>query len=88
MSQNLRKSFENRRKSFFLPNNSVRFFSITSFVFLSIFKIPKIKNFQILAIPGGFSYGDYLRTGAIARFSPIVMGLIGGALVNFGEKNS
>src|ERR1051326_2296938 len=23
-------------------------------------------------IPGGFSYGDYLRTGAIARFSPIM----------------
>jgi len=24
-----------------------------------------------LVIPGGFSYGDYLRAGAIARFSPI-----------------
>src|SRR5439155_13760749 len=23
-------------------------------------------------IPGGFSYGDYLRTGAIARFSPVM----------------
>src|SRR5947209_20547830 len=23
-------------------------------------------------IPGGFSYGDYLRTGAVARFSPIM----------------
>jgi phosphoribosylformylglycinamidine synthase len=23
-------------------------------------------------LPGGFSYGDYLRTGAIARFSPIM----------------
>src|SRR6059036_1455974 len=23
-------------------------------------------------IPGGFSYGDYLRTGAIARFSPVI----------------
>ena len=23
-------------------------------------------------VPGGFSYGDYLRTGAIARFSPIM----------------
>ena len=23
-------------------------------------------------IPGGFSYGDYLRSGAIARFSPIM----------------
>ncbi len=25
-----------------------------------------------LVLPGGFSYGDYLRTGAIARFSPIM----------------
>ncbi|MGH9480850.1 MAG: phosphoribosylformylglycinamidine synthase subunit PurQ [Terriglobales bacterium] len=25
-----------------------------------------------IIIPGGFSYGDYLRTGAIARFSPII----------------
>ncbi|HSY21206.1 MAG TPA: phosphoribosylformylglycinamidine synthase subunit PurQ, partial [Polyangiaceae bacterium] len=27
---------------------------------------------DLVAIPGGFSYGDYLRTGAIARFSPIM----------------
>ena len=25
-----------------------------------------------MLLPGGFSYGDYLRTGAIARFSPIM----------------
>ena len=25
-----------------------------------------------IVIPGGFSYGDYLRTGAIARFSPVM----------------
>lgn len=25
-----------------------------------------------IVLPGGFSYGDYLRTGAIARFSPIM----------------
>ncbi len=30
---------------------------------------------ECVALPGGFSYGDYLRTGAIARFSP-VMGAI------------
>lgn len=28
-------------------------------------------------IPGGFSYGDYLRTGAIARFSPIMQAVYG-----------
>jgi phosphoribosylformylglycinamidine synthase len=27
---------------------------------------------DLVAIPGGFSYGDYLRTGAIARVSPVV----------------
>ncbi|MFI5304138.1 MAG: phosphoribosylformylglycinamidine synthase subunit PurQ [Nitrospiria bacterium] len=38
-----------------------------------------------LIIPGGFSYGDYLRTGAIARFSPIMKSVLkfaeGGGLV-------
>ncbi len=27
---------------------------------------------QAVIVPGGFSYGDYLRTGAIARFSPVM----------------
>lgn len=31
-----------------------------------------IKGFDCLILPGGFSYGDYLRTGAIARFSPVM----------------
>ena len=30
------------------------------------------ENSDIVVIPGGFSYGDYLRSGAIARFSPIM----------------
>ena len=29
-----------------------------------------------IVLPGGFSYGDYLRTGAIARFSPIMKSVI------------
>ena len=29
------------------------------------------KDTSLVIIPGGFSYGDYLRSGAIARFSPI-----------------
>jgi phosphoribosylformylglycinamidine synthase len=29
-----------------------------------------------IILPGGFSYGDYLRTGAIARFSPIMQSII------------
>ncbi len=32
-------------------------------------KLPKV---DCVIVPGGFSYGDYLRTGAIARFSPIM----------------
>ncbi len=31
-----------------------------------------IKGYDALILPGGFSYGDYLRTGAIARFSPVM----------------
>ena len=31
-----------------------------------------LKGADTVVLPGGFSYGDYLRTGAIARFSPIM----------------
>ena len=31
-----------------------------------------ISGIDCLILPGGFSYGDYLRTGAIARFSPVM----------------
>ena len=32
-----------------------------------------LKGADVVVLPGGFSYGDYLRTGAIARFSPIMV---------------
>jgi len=32
----------------------------------------QVKGFDAIVLPGGFSYGDYLRTGAIARFSPVM----------------
>ena len=31
-----------------------------------------VGGFDCLVLPGGFSYGDYLRTGAVARFSPVM----------------
>ncbi len=31
-----------------------------------------LQNADVLILPGGFSYGDYLRAGAIARFSPVM----------------
>jgi len=31
-----------------------------------------VAGFDCLILPGGFSYGDYLRAGAIARFSPVM----------------
>ena len=31
-----------------------------------------LQGCEFLVLPGGFSYGDYLRSGAIARFSPIM----------------
>ncbi len=34
-----------------------------------------LSSYDCLVLPGGFSYGDYLRCGAIARFSPIMRSL-------------
>ena len=31
-----------------------------------------LQGSDVIILPGGFSYGDYLRAGAIARFSPIM----------------
>lgn len=35
-----------------------------------------ISDIDVIVIPGGFSYGDYLRCGAIARFSPVISSVI------------
>ena len=40
-----------------------------------------LKQSSVILLPGGFSYGDYLRTGAIARFSPIM-----NSVINFANK--
>ena len=40
-----------------------------------------LNNPDIVVIPGGFSYGDYLRCGAIARFSPVME-----EVIRFAEK--
>ncbi|MCP4684755.1 MAG: phosphoribosylformylglycinamidine synthase subunit PurQ [bacterium] len=39
-------------------------------------KSSDLKNCDLVILPGGFSYGDYLRAGAIARFSPIMQEVI------------
>jgi phosphoribosylformylglycinamidine synthase subunit PurQ / glutaminase len=36
----------------------------------------KLGDADVVILPGGFSYGDYLRAGAIARFSPIMRDVI------------
>ena len=36
-----------------------------------------LQGVDFIVIPGGFSYGDYLRSGAIAKFSPIMNQIIG-----------
>jgi len=41
----------------------------------------RLDDYEAVIIPGGFSYGDYLRTGAIARFSPIM-----GAVTRYAES--
>jgi phosphoribosylformylglycinamidine synthase I len=35
-----------------------------------------LQNADVIILPGGFSYGDYLRPGAIARFSPVMQEVI------------
>jgi len=45
-------------------------------------KLPE--NTDLVVVPGGFSYGDYLRSGAIAQFSPIMQAVI--AYANSGGK--
>ncbi len=40
-----------------------------------------LKGFDCVILPGGFSYGDYLRTGSIARFSPVM-----GEVVAFARR--
>jgi phosphoribosylformylglycinamidine synthase subunit PurQ / glutaminase len=39
-------------------------------------KEQEIDRYDAIILPGGFSYGDYLRTGAIARFSPIMKSVV------------
>jgi phosphoribosylformylglycinamidine synthase len=34
-----------------------------------------LNGFDLIVLPGGFSYGDYLRCGAIARYSPVMAAL-------------
>ncbi len=41
----------------------------------------QLPDIDVLILPGGFSYGDYLRAGAIARFSPIM-----DVVIDFAEK--
>src|SRR5246500_992592 len=38
-------------------------------------KETSVSGFDAVVLPGGFSYGDYLRCGAIARFSPVTAAL-------------
>ena len=43
-------------------------------------KLPE--NTDLVVVPGGFSYGDYLRSGAIAQFSPIMQ-----SVIDFAKNN-
>jgi phosphoribosylformylglycinamidine synthase subunit PurQ / glutaminase len=40
-----------------------------------------LQGVDAVIVPGGFSYGDYLRAGAIARFSPVM-----GAVVDYADR--
>lgn len=45
----------------------------TSFIW---HKDTDLSGIDLLIVPGGFSYGDYLRSGAIARFSPVMQSVV------------
>jgi phosphoribosylformylglycinamidine synthase len=45
------------------------------------YRATSLDGFEAVVLPGGFSYGDYLRCGAIARFSPVM-----DALKSFAER--
>ena len=42
-------------------------------------KETSLREFDAIVLPGGFAYGDYLRCGAIARFSPIMQAVVSDA---------
>lgn len=42
-------------------------------------KETSLRDFDAIILPGGFAYGDYLRCGAIARFSPIMKAVVSDA---------
>jgi len=42
-------------------------------------KETSLRDFDAIVLPGGFAYGDYLRCGAIARFSPIMQAVVSDA---------
>jgi phosphoribosylformylglycinamidine synthase len=44
-------------------------------------KESSLDGFDAIVLPGGFAYGDYLRCGAIARFSPVMKAVISDAHV-------
>ncbi|MCF8000285.1 MAG: phosphoribosylformylglycinamidine synthase subunit PurQ [Halanaerobiales bacterium] len=44
-------------------------------------KDENIEDYDLIVLPGGFSYGDYLRSGAIARFSRVM-----DPIIDFAEK--
>jgi phosphoribosylformylglycinamidine synthase len=46
-------------------------------------KTSQIPDYDVVILPGGFSYGDYLRSGAIARFSPVMS-----EVIRLAEKGS
>ncbi len=41
----------------------------------------RLDNYDCIILPGGFSYGDYLRAGALAKFSPIM-----GEIIRYAKR--
>lgn len=41
------------------------------------YQVTELTGYDVVLVPGGFSYGDYLRSGAIAKFAPVMTALKG-----------
>ena len=39
-------------------------------------EMTSLRGYDCVILPGGFSYGDYLRTGAVARFAPLMRAIV------------
>ena len=48
---------------------------------------PDLPDVDLIVVPGGFSYGDYLRAGAMAAHSPVIREVVDGQTRRAGPRH-